>query len=161
MRAQNGSSWKQINSWYILGDSLDRGSSSLVAYGLGAARGMHRSLPMEGRGNDLGLTHRRQSGDCCESEEKGDGARMQKEAHNSGFLSSASFIPSPSLPTSLSSSPLFSRLPSPPLRSHRLSCNSRFLVCSTFMIGRGREPEAAIQASLALLKMSHVSLSQD
>lgn len=38
-----------------------------------------------------------QSGDCFESEEKGDGTRMQTEAHNSGFLSSASF--SPSLPT--------------------------------------------------------------
>lgn len=29
------------------------------------------------------------------------------------------------------------------------------------MMGRGRRPEAAVQASLALLKMSHVSLSQD
>lgn len=27
-----------------------------------------------------------QSGDCFESEEKGDGTRMQTEAHNSGFL---------------------------------------------------------------------------
>lgn len=115
MRAQNGSSWKQINSRYIPGDSLERGPSSSVAYWLGAARGMYRSLLMEGRGNDLGRTHRRQSGDCFESEEKGDGARMQKEAHNSGFLSSASLIPSPSLPASLSSSPLFSLLPSPPL----------------------------------------------
>lgn len=120
---------------------------------------MYRSLPMEGSGNDLGLPHGGQSGDCFESEEKGDGARMQQAARNSAFLSSASFMPPPSLPTSLSSSPLFSRLPSPPLRSHRLSL--RFLVCSTFMIGRGPEPEAAIQASLALLKTSHVSLSQD
>lgn len=69
-----------------------------------------------------------QSADCFESEEKGDGARMQKEAHNSASLSHTSS--SPSLPTSLSllflssSSPLFSLLPSPPLRSHRLSCNS-------------------------------------
>ena len=46
-------------------------------------------------------------------------------------------------------------------RSHRLSCNLRLLVCSTFMISRGGEPEAAIQARLALRKMSHVSLSQD
>lgn len=62
---------------------------------------------------------------------------------------------------SRSSSPLFSLRPSPPLRSHRLSCNLRFLVCSTFMIGRGSEPEAAVQASQALQKMSHASLSQD
>lgn len=51
-----------------------------------AARGMYRSLPMEGRGSDLGLTHRGQSSDCLESEEKGDVARMQKAAHNSAFL---------------------------------------------------------------------------
>lgn len=121
---------------------------------------MYRSLPMEGRGNDLGLPHRGQSGDCFESEEKGDGARKQKEAHNSAFISSASFIPPPSLPTSLSSSPLFSLLPSPSLRSHRLSCNLRFLVCSTFMIGRGREPAAAIQARLALLKISRLTLTR-
>lgn len=102
-----------------------------------------------------------QSGDCFESEEKGDGARMQKEAHNSGFLSSAAFSPSLSLPASLSSSPLFSLLPSllSVLTVSHAICV--FLVCSTFMIGRGWEPEAAIQASLALLKMSHVSLSQD
>lgn len=76
-----------------------------------------------------------QSGDCFESEEKGDGTRMQTEAHNSGFLSSASS--SPSLPTSLSSSPLFSLLPAHPRRSHHLSCNLHFLVCFTFMTGRG------------------------
>lgn len=74
--------------------------------------------------------------------------KRKKEAHNSGFLS---FIPAPPLPTSLSHPLHYSVFFHPlPLRSHRLSCSLRFLVCSTFMMGRGREPEAAIQASLAL-----------
>lgn len=60
-----------------------------------------------------------QSADCFESEEKGDGARLQKEAHNSASLSRTSS--SPSLPTSLSPLLLLSIIQSSSIPSSPLS----------------------------------------